>query len=108
MHKQAKIELLKHYYSAHDIQLTWNNIEALQRVASTLQKNAENLCNIPDYQEKFNRTEELAWEKLKRIFFSTHIGPQNIKTSGDPRGYVLKIEFTVNGRVVSLTPHFFN
>jgi hypothetical protein len=105
MTKDAKLTLLQTYYRAHGLNLGRYDIERLQKVARKLQTSALNLCNIPNYQAKHDKTIERAWKELMGIFATSGMSPSDFELSGDPRGLCLQIKCP-NGQVVM--PEQFN
>jgi hypothetical protein len=101
MKKQAKLELLMAYYKGHGFNFNWYQIERLQRIASESQRNAVNLCNIPDYKDK----RDLLSNRMKKIFIGSDLGPQQYSIEGDPRGHVLKLRTKAG---FEICPNYFN
>lgn len=91
MNKHAKHELLRVYYRNYGLNLSFNEIEKLQKTAIKLQRAAVHLCNGTWDQEKFDRNDERCFLTLKSIFVTQGISPTQIETGGDPRGACLKI-----------------
>lgn len=65
----------------------------LIRLGRRAETNATNLCNIPNYQETFDKRKRSI--KLKAAVICGHYGLR-AETAGDPRGYCLRL-FAVEG-----------
>lgn len=93
MTKQAKLELLMGFYQKHGLTLSWSEVERLQRIARALQTNAENLCNIPNYEDKRDKLSESLKSKVlwRQMSPATNSPSVSFEVQGDPRGYCLKI-----------------
>lgn len=70
-----------------DVHLTDKQYIQLRRIENQGHRSAENLCNIPNYQE----THEENTERLKRQLTKLLGDQVPVFFNGDPRGYCLKI-----------------
>lgn len=98
MNKNAKLELLMSFYKSHGLNLSWNQVEILQRLARRIQNNAVNLCNVPTFVDRREALENALKHKVGLDMSKVEVG-------GDPRGYCLKITCP-DGREVC--PEHFN
>lgn len=67
-----------------------DDCQRLMKLARALEREAANLCNIPDYQQRYDRNHHRLCGKVREVIDG--LGSSfNFKTSGDPRGYGLKL-----------------
>jgi hypothetical protein len=104
VNKDARLTLLRAYYREFGLDLSWREVETLQRTAQRYQTLALHLCNGVIQQDAYDKASAAAWEKLKTILVGK-ISPQDIETHGDPRGFCLQIT-TPNKRLIA--PERFN
>jgi hypothetical protein len=89
MNKQAKIELLKGFYKSHGLNLSHEQVETLQTIASKAQALSLRNCNVGVEEARYERLVGNMQAKLDEIFAGQYV--KILQVVGDPRGYTLKI-----------------
>lgn len=118
MTTDSKLTLLYHYYRSHDLWLSLADIKLIQSLAKSMDRHAVNLCNVPDYQETYDKAVSKAREKVLNmvlkhnndLFPNNQIEFKQFNFTGDPRGQVMSIKAIdpVHGHEVLLYPNAFN
>ena len=62
--------------------------QRLMALARKAQKNAEDYCNVQNYQDKSDEILEAVWSVINHFQVGGKIRP---RVTGDPRGYCLKL-----------------
>lgn len=98
MIKDAKLEVLKAFYEKHGLNFSLWEICLIQNMARKHQREAVNLCNIPNYQDQYDKSVKRHKEKLSSMIEERHrvkrdcpFALGNFKFGGDPRGFAFYI-----------------